>query len=164
MISGTSDVIVVALSPPARLGAWGTGREVTRGWTWNTPCLTHPATGLPSLPAHVASWPDSYLLSHGHIQTMSPGHTSGPCRVGPGVATAWHWTALECSEGLPSEPAWPSTSPGAPTHILNYALAALSHDYQPVHPKGNQPWVFIGRTDAEAQRREYLAWKVLIHQ
>lgn len=115
-------------APPARLGAWGTGREVTRGWTWNTPCLTHPATGFPSLPAHVASWPDSYLLSHGHIQTMSPGHTSGPCRVGPGVATAWHWTALECSEGLPSEPAWPSTSPGAPTHILNCALAALSHD------------------------------------
>ena len=22
---------------------------------------------------------------------------------------------------------------------------------QPVHPKGNQPWVFIGRTDAEAE-------------
>ena len=24
-------------------------------------------------------------------------------------------------------------------------------DIQPVHPKGNQPWVFIGRTDAEAE-------------
>ena len=23
-------------------------------------------------------------------------------------------------------------------------------DIQPVHPKGNQSWVFIGRTDAEA--------------
>ena len=22
---------------------------------------------------------------------------------------------------------------------------------QPVHPKGDQPWVFIGRTDAEAE-------------
>ena len=22
---------------------------------------------------------------------------------------------------------------------------------QPVHPKGNQPWVFIGRTDVEAE-------------
>ena len=22
---------------------------------------------------------------------------------------------------------------------------------QPVHPKGNQPWIFIGRTDAEAE-------------
>ena len=24
-------------------------------------------------------------------------------------------------------------------------------ELQPVHPKGNQPWVFIGRTDAEAE-------------
>ena len=24
-------------------------------------------------------------------------------------------------------------------------------DIQPVHPKGNQSWVFIGRTDAEAE-------------
>ena len=22
---------------------------------------------------------------------------------------------------------------------------------KPVHPKGNQPWIFIGRTDAEAE-------------
>ena len=26
-----------------------------------------------------------------------------------------------------------------------------SKEIQPVHPKGNQPWIFIGRTDAEAQ-------------
>ena len=26
-----------------------------------------------------------------------------------------------------------------------------SKDIQPVHPKGNQPWIFIGRTDAEAE-------------
>ena len=24
-------------------------------------------------------------------------------------------------------------------------------NFQPVHPKGNQSWVFIGRTDAEAE-------------
>ena len=24
-------------------------------------------------------------------------------------------------------------------------------DIQPVNPKGNQPWIFIGRTDAEAE-------------
>ena len=24
-------------------------------------------------------------------------------------------------------------------------------EIQPVHPKGNQPWIFIGRTDAEAE-------------
>ena len=26
-----------------------------------------------------------------------------------------------------------------------------SKDIQPVHPKGNLPWIFIGRTDAEAE-------------
>ena len=24
-------------------------------------------------------------------------------------------------------------------------------EIQPVHPKGNQPWIFIGRTDVEAE-------------
>ena len=24
-------------------------------------------------------------------------------------------------------------------------------EFQPVNPKGNQPWIFIGRTDAEAE-------------
>ena len=26
-----------------------------------------------------------------------------------------------------------------------------SKEIKPVHPKGNQPWIFIGRTDAEAE-------------
>ena len=26
-----------------------------------------------------------------------------------------------------------------------------SKELKPVHPKGNQPWIFIGRTDAEAE-------------
>ena len=34
---------------------------------------------------------------------------------------------------------------------------------QPVHPKGNQPWIFIGRTDAEAETptwcKELTHWK-----
>ena len=28
-------------------------------------------------------------------------------------------------------------------------------EIQPVHPKGNQSWIFIGRTDAEAETTEY---------
>ena len=33
--------------------------------------------------------------------------------------------------------------------ILEYPLD--SKEIQPVHPKGNQSWIFIGRTDAEAE-------------
>ena len=27
---------------------------------------------------------------------------------------------------------------------------AMDKEIKPVHPKGNQPWIFIGRTDVEA--------------
>ena len=32
-----------------------------------------------------------------------------------------------------------------------------SKEIKPVHPKGNQPWIFIGRTDAEAEAPNTLA-------
>ena len=43
-------------------------------------------------------------------------------------------------------------------------------EIQPVHPKGNQSWIFIGRTDAEAETpilwtldvKSWLIWKTLI--
>ena len=42
-----------------------------------------------------------------------------------------------------------------------------SKEFQPVHPKGNQSWIFIGRTDAEAETpilwppdaKNWLIWK-----
>ena len=36
-----------------------------------------------------------------------------------------------------------------PRRTLETPLA--SKEIKPVRPKGNQPWVFIGRTDAEAE-------------
>ena len=41
--------------------------------------------------------------------------------------------------------------------LLNWSVGTLesslddSKEIQPVNPKGNQPWIFIGRTDAEAE-------------
>ena len=39
------------------------------------------------------------------------------------------------------------------TVVLEKTLASPldCKEIQPVHPKGNQPWIFIGRTDAEAE-------------
>ena len=34
---------------------------------------------------------------------------------------------------------------------LNSGVGDLFKDIQPVHPKGNQSWVFLGRTDVEAE-------------
>ena len=34
----------------------------------------------------------------------------------------------------------------------------ISKEIKPVHPKGNQPWVFIGRTDAKAEAPRLATW------
>ena len=31
-------------------------------------------------------------------------------------------------------------------------------EIQPIHPKGNQPWIIIGRTDAEAEAEAPILW------
>ena len=31
-------------------------------------------------------------------------------------------------------------------------------EIQPVHPKGNQSWIFIGRTDADAEAETSIFW------
>ena len=33
-------------------------------------------------------------------------------------------------------------------------------EIQPVHPKGNQSWVFFGRTDAEAEAHDVKNWLI----
>ena len=55
------------------------------------------------------------------------------------------------------------------TVVLEKTLESLldSKEIQPVHPKGNQSWIFIGRTDAEAKTpvvwppdaKNWLIWK-----
>ena len=37
------------------------------------------------------------------------------------------------------------------TMVLEKTLEGHCKEIQPVHPKGNQSWIFIGRTDAEAE-------------
>ena len=35
--------------------------------------------------------------------------------------------------------------------FLNCGVGEDNKEIQPVHPKGDQSWVFIGKTDAEAE-------------
>ena len=57
------------------------------------------------------------------------------------------------------------------TVVLEETLKSpLDSKIQPVHPKGNQSWIFIGRTDAEAETpilwppdtKNWLIWKTLM--
>ena len=50
----------------------------------------------------------------------------------------------------------PGGLPSMGSHGVGYdsndlAVAVDCKEMQPVHPKGDQSWVFIGRTDAEAE-------------
>ena len=40
---------------------------------------------------------------------------------------------------------------GEDTWLQNSQSPLDCKDTKPVNPKGNQPWIFIGRTDAEAE-------------
>ena len=48
--------------------------------------------------------------------------------------------------------------------MLEKSLESLldSKELKPINPKGNQPWIFTGRTDAEAKLQYFgsLIWKV----
>ena len=51
--------------------------------------------------------------------------------------------------------------------FLNCGVGEDNKEIQPVHPKGDQSWVFIGKTDAEAETpirlppdaKSWLIWK-----
>ena len=65
---------------------------------------------------------------------------------------AWLWE-LDHKEG------WVPKSCCFPAVVLGKTLESPldCREIQPVHPKGNQPWIFLGRTDAEAEAP--ILWK-----
>ena len=74
--------------------------------------------------------------------------TKGPSSQGYGFSSGhvWMWE-LDCEEG------WAPKNWCFWTVVLEKTLASPldCKEIQPVHPKGDQSWVFIGRTDAEAE-------------
>ena len=60
----------------------------------------------------------------------------------------WMWE-LDHKEG------WASNNWCLWTEVLEKILESLSDskEIKPVNPKGNQPWIFIGRTDAETEAK-----------
>ena len=71
----------------------------------------------------------------------------GPSSQGCGFSSGhvWMWE-LDCEEG------WALKNWCFWTVVLEKTLASLLDcKIQPVHPKGDQSWIFIGRTDGEAE-------------
>ena len=72
----------------------------------------------------------------------------GPCSQGNGFSSGhvWMWE-LDCKEN------WAPKNPWFWTMLLDKTLESPldTKKIQPVHPKGDQSWVFIGRSDVKGE-------------
>ena len=79
------------------------------------------------------SYSQSYGFSRSHVQMWELDHREGwVLKHWTDAFKLWFWRRLR--------------------RLPNGLVSPLgSKKIRPVHPKGNQPWIFIGRTDAEAE-------------
>ena len=94
-------------------------------------------------------WKESYDQPRQHIEKQRYYFANkGPSSQGYGFSSGhvWMWQ-LDCEESWALKNWWFWTV------VLEKTLASPLEckEIQPVHPKGDQSWVFIGRTDAEAE-------------
>ena len=105
----------------------------------------------------LAPWKKSYDQLRQHIikqrhYLANKGPSSQSCVFSGSHVWMWEWGYKE-SWVLKNWCFWPM--------VLEKTLeSALDcKEIQPVHPKGNQSWIFIGRTDAEAPKFGLLMWR-----
>ena len=94
----------------------------------------------------VCSWKKNYDQPRQHIKKQGNYFANkGPSSQGYGFSSGhvWMWE-LDCKESWALKN-WCFVSEKTLESPLD------SKEIQPVHPKGNQSWMFIGRTDAEAE-------------
>ena len=101
--------------------------------------LCHPLLLLPSV------FPSIRILSNGSALWI---RWPKVCIVKAMVFSSSHVQMWE----LDHKEGWAPKDRCFRTVVLEKTLQSPldSKEIQPVHPKGNQPWIFIGRTDAEA--------------
>ena len=97
----------------------------------------------------LAPWKKSYDKPRQHIKKQRHHFASkGPSAQSYGFSSSrlWMWE-LNCKQDwtLKNWCFWTVVLEKTPESPLD------RKEIQPVNPKGNQPWIFIGRTDAEAE-------------
>ena len=97
----------------------------------------------------LAPWKKSYDQSRQHIKKQRHFFANkGPSSQSYGFSSShvWMWV-------LDYEESWVLRNWRFWTMVLEKTLESPLDwkEIQPVHPKGNQYWIFIGRTDAEAE-------------
>ena len=96
-----------------------------------------------------APWKESYDQPRQHIQKQRHYFANkGPSSQGYGFSGGYVWMwELDCEES------WVPKKRCFWTVVMEKTLESPldCKDFQPVHLKGDQPWVFIGRTDDEVE-------------
>ena len=113
----------------------------------------------------LAPWKESYDQLGQHIEKQRHYFVNkGPSSPGYGFSSGhvWVWK-------LNYKESWAPKNWRFWTVVLEKTLESPSDckKIQPVHPKGNQSWIFVGRTDAEAETpilwlpdtKSWLIWK-----
>ena len=110
-------------------------------------------------------WKESYDQARQHFQKQRHYFANkGPSSQGYGFSSGYVWMwELDCKE------TWVPKNWCFWTVVLQKTLESPldCKEIQPVHPKGHQSWVFIGRTDVEAETpilwppdvKSWLIWK-----
>ena len=112
----------------------------------------------------LALWKKSYDQPRQHIKKQRHYFAKkGSSSQGYGFSSGHVWTwQLDCEES------WAPKNWCFQTVVLKTLESPLEcKENQPVHPKGNQSWIFTGRTDAEAETpilwplevKNWLIWK-----
>ena len=113
--------------------------------------------------AELTPWKESYDQPRQHIQKQRHYFAhKGPSSQGYGLSSGhvWMWE-LDCKES------WAPQKWCFWTVVLDSWESLDCKEIQPVHPKGDQSWVFIERTDVEAEAlilwppnvKSWLIWK-----
>ena len=113
----------------------------------------------------LTAWKNSYNQTRQHIKKQRYYFANkGPCSQGYGFFSShvWMWE-LDCEEN------WAPKNWCFWTVVLEKTLESPldCKEIQPIHPKENQSWMFIGRTDAEVETtilwlpdtKNWLIWK-----
>ena len=113
----------------------------------------------------LTSWKKSYDQPRQHIKKQRhhfANHGLSSQSYGFSRSHVWMWE-------LDHEESWVPKNGCFLTVVLEKTLESPldSKDIKPVNPKGNQSWIFIGRTDAEAEApivwppdaKSWLIWK-----
>ena len=143
---------------------WGNSGNSVRLYFWGAPKSLQMVTAAMKLKEHTP-WKKNYDQPRQHIKKQRCYFVNkGPSSQSYGFSSGhvWMWE-LDCEES------WALKNWCFWTVVLEKALESPldCKEIQPVHSKGDQSWVFIGRTDVEAETpvlwppdvKSWLLWK-----